>query len=604
MLHKHHGRCKLALPTPTVTISGKIALPGDAARHLGFALNWSKETRVVQANGKQAIPTGSGVTRRTVLKGAAAASLLASVSGIVDPARVLAVAARQTENGATLIVGLDGSPSDLDPHSQYDYRSTIVVRSIYEGLVGLKGSSTDEFNGLIAESWEPNEDQSVWTFKIRPNLTFQDGSPCDSAAVKASYERMLGMNRGAVAVFSRFISDPDQMTTPDAATIVFDCGTPQPLFATALASNYGPHVVNAKVALEHEEDGDFGNAWMQLNAEGTGTGAWKLVAFEPGQQVELARNETHWRGWEGDHFDRIIIRVVEESSAMRQVVESGDVDIMDRYSVEFNWIDELKKNEALTVDVSDSTEVSYYAMTQGGLLSSPEARQAMAYAFPYKEVLEGVFYGYASRANSLIAPAVRGFQKDGFYFETDLDKARELLAKAGIAEGSEMLLSMGAGADQVTAQLLQANLAEIGITLNIETLDQVTFTALFYGDTPADERPNFLAWSWWPDYNDAWNVLYPTTSCDAWGSLGSNGGFFCNKEVEGLLAEAKDASTLETYSEVLDKIQTIITKDDVPVLAVGQPKWTTVLQNSVQGFVFNPIDLGTYDFWSMSRKTS
>ena len=85
------------------------------------------------------------------------------------------------------------------------------MRTIYEGLVGLVGSATDEFEGLVAESWEANEDQSVWTFKIRPGLTFHDGSPCDSAAVKASYERLLAMGRGAVAVFSRFISDPTQM---------------------------------------------------------------------------------------------------------------------------------------------------------------------------------------------------------------------------------------------------------------------------------------------------------------------------------------------------------------------------------------------------------
>ena len=158
----------------------------------------------------------------------------------------------------------------------------MVVRSIYEGLVGLVGSATDEFEGLVAESWEANDDQSIWTFTIRPDLTFQDGSPCDSAAVKASYERLLGMNRGAVSVFSRFISDPAQMTTPDEATIIFECGTPQPLFLTAMAATYGPQIVNAKVAMEHEEDGDFGNTWLQLNAEGTGTGGWKLVSFEPG----------------------------------------------------------------------------------------------------------------------------------------------------------------------------------------------------------------------------------------------------------------------------------------------------------------------------------
>ncbi len=546
--------------------------------------------------------TRAWVSRRAVLKGAAAAGLSASLAGIVDPSHVRAAALRQEGNGSTLIVGLDGSPSDLDPHSQYDYRSTSVVRSIYEGLVGLKGEATDEYEGLVAESWEANDDQSVWTFKIRPGLTFQDGSPCDSAAVKASFERMLGLGRGAVAVFSRFISDPAQMTTPDEATIVFDCGSPQPLFVTALASTYGPQVVNAKVALEHEVDGDFGNEWLRLNAEGTGTGGWKLGSFEPGQQVILERNESYWRGWEGNHFDRIIIRVVEEQSTMRQLVESGEVDIMDRYSVDFEWIDALKEAPSLSVDVSDSTEVSYYAMTMAGSLASPEARQAMGYAFPYQEVMDGVFRGYATRANSLVAPAVRGFQEDGFYFETDLDKARELLATAGVAEGTELVMTMGAGADDRVAQLYQANLAQIGITLTIEKLDQVTFTGLFYGDTPAEERPSFLAWSWWPDYNDVWNVLYPTTSCDQWGSLGSNGGFFCNEEVEALLADAKSAATLEDYDAAVDKIQTIITEQDVPVIAIGQPKWTTVLQSNIEGFVFNPINLGTYDFWTLSRK--
>jgi peptide/nickel transport system substrate-binding protein len=524
------------------------------------------------------------LTRRTVLKGAAAASLAAPLAGLVAPSRVRAAVARQEGNDTTLIVGLDGSPSDLDPHSQYDYRSTMVVRAIYEGLVGLKESATDEFEGLVAESWEANDDQSVWTFTIRPDLSFQDGSPCDSAAVKASYERMLGMNQGAVAVFSRFIADPAQMTTPDAATIVFDCGTPQPLFLTALSSTYGPQIVNAKVAMEHEEDGDFGNAWMRLNAEGTGTGGWRLVSFEPGQEAILERNENYWRGWEGNHFERVIVRVVPEFATMRQLVEAGDVDVMDRFIIDFDAIDELQQVPTLTVDLSDSTEVAYYTMTEAGPLASPEARQAMCYAFPYQEVIDGVFNGYASRANSLVAPSVRGYQENGFFFETDLDKAKDLLAAAGIPEGTELKMTTNTPPSDQIPQLFQANLAKIGINLTIESVDQVTFTSIFYGDTPAEERPNFLSWGWWPDYNDAWNVLYPTTSCDSWGSLGSNGGFYCNEEVDKLLAEAKDASTLESYEDVLDKVQTIITKDDVPVIAYAQPKWPTVLQANIERF--------------------
>jgi peptide/nickel transport system substrate-binding protein len=544
----------------------------------------------------------AALSRRTMLKGAAAAGLAAPLGGLVDPSRVRAAVARQEGNGSTLIVGLDGSPSDLDPHSQYDYRSVVVVRSLYEGLVGLKGSATDEYEGLVAESWEANDDQSVWTFKVRPGLIFQDGSPCDSAAVKASYERLLAMNRGAVSVFSRFIADPGQMTTPDAATIVFDCGTPQPLLITALASTYGVQIVNAKVAMEHEEDGDFGQAWMMLTPEGTGTGGWRLVSFEPGREAVLERNPDYWRGWEGNHFERVIVRVVEEFATMRQLVEAGDVDIMDRFSITAEAISELQQVPTLTVDLSDSTEVEYYAMTEAGPLASPEARQAMCYAFPYQEVLDGVYLGYASRANSLVAPSVLGYQENGFFFETDLDQARELLAAAGVPEGTELTLVQGAGSEQTTAQLFQANLAEIGITLTIEPVDQATFTSIFYGDTPAEERPNFLRWSWWPDYNDAWNVLYPTTSCEAWGSLGANGGFFCNEEVDELLAQAKDASTLESYKGILDEVQTIITEQDVPCVCTAQPKWPTALQSNIEGFAFNPINLGTYDFWTLSRK--
>ncbi len=558
---------------------------------------------MVQSGKSRANVPHGGLSRRSILKGAATAGLVMPLSELIDPSRVRAAVARQDGNGATLIVGADASPSDLDPHSQYDYRSTMAVRSIYEGLVGLVGSATDEFEGLVAESWEANDDQSVWTFKIRSGLTFHDGSPCDSTAVKASYERLLAMGRGAVNVVSRFVSDPKQMETPDPETIVFNLGAPQPLFLSALAATYGPQIVNAKVVMEHEEEGDFGNAWLQLNAEGTGSGAWKLVSFEPGQETILERNEDYWRGWEGNHFERIIIRVVEEPSTMRQLVEAGDVDIMDRFSVDFEWIDQLKQAPTLTVDLGESTEVIYLIMTEGGPLAAPEARQAMCYAFPYQDVLEGFYKGYATQANSPIAPTVLGYQENGFFFETDLAKARELLTTAGVLEGTELVLSTTINAELTPLELFQASLAEIGITLTIEQVDQATQVGLLYGDTPVEERPSFMTQSWWPDYNDPWNALYPTTSCDSWGSKGANSGFYCNEEYEALLDESQDASTLETYTEILDRAQTIITKDDPPAIYYAQPAWPTILQANIEGFAFNPINQGTYDFWKLSRTT-
>lgn len=545
--------------------------------------------------------------RRALLKAMAAVGIAAPAAraGAVGAAPVVGSApiafARYQADATTLVVGLDGAPSDRDPHSQYDYRSTLVVRAVYEGLIGLKGASTEEFEPLIAESWEANEDQSVWTFKIRPNVTFHNGDTCDANAVKASYERMLAMSKGAVGVFKRFVSDPAQMSVPDANTIVFDLKTPQPLFPTALAATYGPQIVNVNVAKANEEDGDFGNAWMQINSEGAGTGPYMVTEADPATGVVMEKNPNYWGGWEGPHLDRIIVRVVEEFATMRQLVESGDVDIMDRFSVQIEDIEELQANDKLVVDPQDSTEVEYFTMTEGGPLASVEARLAMCYAFPYQDVIDGVYKGLATQTPTLVAPKVRGYADGIPVFATDLGKAKELLTAAGIAEGTELSVMMGAGADSASAELFQANLAELGITLNIEKVDQATFTATFYGDSPAEERPAFMRWSWWPDYNDAWNALQPTTACDAWGSAGANGGFYCNEEFDKLLAEAKDASTLEIYADVLRKAQEIVGVQDPPVISIAQPKWTTVYNKAVQGFEFNAINLGTYDFHKMSK---
>jgi peptide/nickel transport system substrate-binding protein len=506
-------------------------------------------------------------------------------------------ATRLQADPTTLTIGLDGSPSDIDPHSQYDYRSTLAVRGPYEGLIGLKGGATDEYEGLIAERWEANADQSVWTFHLREGVTFQDGSLCDAEAVRASYERLLTLDRGAVNVVARFAPDPKQITAPDARTVVFDLGKPQPLFETAMAATLGVQIVNVQVAREHEEDGDWGNAWMQLNAEGTGTGPYRIVEFEPGERVVMERYDDYWGGWEGPHFDRIVVRVVEEAETRRQLIERGEIDIVDRFGVTYEALPELEQNPDLTVDRSTSTEVEYFTLTEAGPLATPEARQAMCWAFPYDEVLEGVYKGYAKQGVGPVGETVRGFAPETFTYTRDLTKAKELFTQAGVAKGTELTF-LGSG---TIAELYQASLAEIGIQLTIEEVDTTTFTATFYGDAPAEERPHVMGWSWWPDYNDAWNQLYPIVSCESWGSKGGNGGFYCNERVDELLAQAKDAADLETYATALAEAQQILSRDDPSGIYYAQPEWTTVLRKGVEGFVFNPINLGTYDLHALHR---
>jgi peptide/nickel transport system substrate-binding protein len=535
--------------------------------------------------------------------GAAALEFLGATSAGAQPSGTPSQGLRRlAADPTTLTLALDGSPSDLDPHSCYDYRSTMAILGPYEGLIGLKGSATDQFEGILAESWEPNADKSVWTFHIRQGVTFQDGTPLDAEAVRSSYERFLTLGLGPVNVLKRFIQDPKQITAPDAMTVVFDCGSPQPLFETGIASTYGPEVVNVKALKEHEDSGDWGHVWAQSNAEGTGTGPYKIVKFEPDDQLVMERNENYWRGWDGDHFDRIVLRVVVEEQTRRQLIEQGEADICDDLTPES--LQALDQNPDVTVHRDLSTQVIYFTMTVAGPLQTPEARQALCWAFPYQEVIQGAFGGGAKQPHGAVAETIRGYDPNTFQYTTDLDKAKTLLSQAGVPEGTKLTCTTGSGIEHVktTMQLFQANLQKIGLDLEIQIVTTPAFTALFYGDAPAEERPNLMWWGWWPDYNDAWNHLYPQVSCDAWGSKGSNGGFYCNQQVESLLQQAHDAPDLDTYQKALSEVQQILSRDDPPSIYYAEPLWVTVVRNDINGFFFNAINIGTFNFWAMSRQ--
>ncbi|HET7092005.1 MAG TPA: ABC transporter substrate-binding protein, partial [Thermomicrobiales bacterium] len=357
---------------------------------------------------------GRALSRRSVVRAGVLGAAGAAIGG--RSWRIAAAAPRGTARAqaaaSTLTIAVDGAPFDLDPHSQYDQRSTLAVRGPYEGLIGLKGDKTDEYEGILAERWEANDDKSVWTFHLRPNVTFQDGSPCDAEAVRASYARLLSMGKGAVNVVARFVPDAKQITAPDPQTIVFDCGRPQPLFETAMAATLGVQVVNVKVAMAHEADGDQGNAWLQTHADGAGTGPYRITQFEPGNQLVMERYDGYWGGWDGAHFDRIIIRVVEEAETRRQLLERGDVDIAQGFGPEA--IAALASAPGVRVDHAPSTDVIYFVLTEGGPLTKPEARQAMCYAFPYDKVLAGVYDGAYTRAVGPVAATVQGFNPDTF----------------------------------------------------------------------------------------------------------------------------------------------------------------------------------------------
>ncbi|HZA93067.1 MAG TPA: ABC transporter substrate-binding protein [Gemmatimonadales bacterium] len=498
---------------------------------------------------------------------------------------------------------LTAGTEDIDPHYSYSTLSSTVALAVYEMLLILKGDSTDEFEPMLAESWEASEDRSTYTFKLFPDVKFQDGTPANAQAVKDSYTRWIELEGSPVNVITRFCDSPDKMEVVDEMTLRFNLGSPQPLFLAAMASAYGPSIISPTAIAENATEADpYAREWAKASA--VGSGPYSLESNSVNEGIVLKKFDGFHRGWEGNHFDEIVFRVVPEDSTRRQVLERGEADASP-FNLTFEAVDAMRSNSDLHVVEYPSTAVSWVIMNAPRLLTK-EVRQGLSYAFPYDDVINVVFKGLMKRSGP-VADNVRGYDSDVFLYWTDLDKAKELLVSGGFGEGDtfEYLVDANLESEQVIAQLFQANLQQMGFNLELVSVDYATLESTVFGDALAEERPHMIGgWGWWPDYNDPWNQLWPNFTEANVGGGGSNAGAWVNPRFEEIMAEAEQFESGEQLDELMKEAQNILTEQDPPVIYYGQVVRYTVLGKDIQGYVPNPLYLDSFNFYGMSRAKS
>jgi peptide/nickel transport system substrate-binding protein len=163
------------------------------------------------------------------------------------------------------------------------------------------------------------------------------------------------------------------------------------------------------------------------------------------------------------------------------------------------------------------------------------------------------------------------------------------------------MISSGDNLEQAAAQLYQANLAEIGVTMAITELEEGQLTDLMYGEAPPSERPHLTDWGWWPDYNDAWNEIYPNFHTESLAPNGSNALGYSNAEVDELLDASSTMGAGAEYDEAIARINEIMVVEDPAGAFYGSVQWYTILNSAIMGFEYNPIYINTYNVYDMYR---
>jgi peptide/nickel transport system substrate-binding protein len=501
----------------------------------------------------------------------------------------------------TLVIAVDAFSPDFDPASSYLLAQGLLWRGTYDGLVRLKGNSATEIEGALAEKWEANADSSVWTFHLRPNVKFTDGTPVDAAAVKANYVRTIKLELGTQLILGAFVTDPDkQIEVVNPATVEFDLGAPTPGFGLVLAAEWGTGIVSPKVFSDQSTGAkDQGHEYLQVHA--VGTGPYKITSVEPDNQVVLEQNPDYWGGWSGTHFKKVIIRSVPDGATRRQLLESGDVDIAIQSTADDSAA--IKADPRFFVPGQTNLAMDYIILGQYGSLAKPEARQAMSYLWPYDDYINTVAKGDLARPNGVFPDLLDTSVKD-FAPKTDTAKASQLFEAAGVAAGTTFTYEYYTGFGKEVGEVLQAQLESVGMHLTINEKSFGAFNGDLTTDRPADKRADMYYWGWWPDYNQpsdySWILFNSAAAPDACPCY--NSGYYKNADVDKIINDGFTEADHDKLAASFKEAQRIMSEDvDPPIIPVGQPIDVTYYRNDIKGQVSNPLYIFTWDFYALNR---
>ncbi|UWQ95301.1 ABC transporter substrate-binding protein [Rhodobacteraceae bacterium M385] len=355
----------------------------------------------------------------------------------------------------TLDLAWSQDATGLDPHTQPGFATIRLLELMYEPLVRLDEGL--ELQPALAESWSFSDDGLQLTFQLDGDAMFHDGTPVTSADVRASFERILDEETGAIARanYTSIIN----IETPDDATVIFELDAPNAPLLNGLAS------VNAAVVPASAiEAGTLGTQVI-------GSGPFTLDARTPNASANLSAFDA-WHG--GDvAYDGINISVLPDETALLAALRAGQAD--------FALINDplvatlVPRTEGLQLNAAPT--LSYYVLQLNAArepMGELALRQAIGCAIDRQDVLDAALLGEGEVTGPLTSPAYRTDPSGLFCYEQDQDRARELLAEAGYADGFTATVIAANGEPptaSAVAQVIQSQLSEVGINLEIEMLE-------------------------------------------------------------------------------------------------------------------------------------
>jgi peptide/nickel transport system substrate-binding protein len=487
--------------------------------------------------------------------------------------------------GGDLIYALPSDIVSFDPHATRETVSGMVNSQIFDYLTIL--TPDGDVKGELADSWEVSDDELTWTFHLVQDAVFHDGTPVTAEAVKMNLDRVLDPDNALPA--SRLLAGVTEVNAVDDYTL--EIVTEQPLGALLFhLSHYSLGIIspNALESMSAEE----------LAQNPVGSGPFKFVSYTPNDSIVLEKNPDYWGTVPS--LDTVTFRPVPEAATRSVLIETGEAQVVSKIApqdVEF-----LQDVDGLHVDVIPFTRVVFIHMNEMiEPFGNVQVRQALSWAIDRQSIVDNVLDGLAVVATGPLGSGVSMYSPTDNY-GYDPDKARELLAEAGYPDGfsTTMWVPQGRyqGAEEA-AQAVQAQLAEVGVDVNLEIIEWSTLLEnIRKGPDEAEWQMLMLGFA--PATNDADWQLYTQFHCDNWAPVSNNRSFYCNPEVDALLEQGKFSTDPEVRREAYAELLNIVI-EDAPELYLYQTTQIYGVRDNVEGLEYLPIDIQFLEFVSLSE---
>ena len=322
-----------------------------------------------------------------------------------------------------IVFGRSGDAVKLDPAVITDGESSNPVEQIFDTLVRYV-PGTVQIEPSLALSWTSNAEHTLWTFTLRPDVTFHDGTPCDAAAVANAFERQRDPAHkhhkgGEFAYWTDLLGYVEKVEPgANALEVVFRCARPAPAFFVSTLAVFSFCIPSPTALDKHGED---------FSRNPVGTGPYKFVSWQSGVEIALTRYDRWWGG--APAVKDIVYRKIPDAGTRTQALKSGAVDVID--NIDLATLPQLEADAKVAVVRQPGMHVAYLAMnTMKKPFDDPRVRRAIAYALDKRRIVKAGWEGQAQPAVTPVPPNLLAPSPDLKDRERDLARSRALLAEA------------------------------------------------------------------------------------------------------------------------------------------------------------------------------